>query len=311
MTIYFPDVSNYQAGLKIQPATVAVIAKATEGTTYRDPAYANFKSQAASVGAVFVAYHFLHAGNAAAQAQFCYSVVGAGVPLMIDCEPTGSSNPTVADCVAFRDEFNRLGGNCRLVYFPKWYWGQLKSPSLTPLSPMGLVASGYTTYSDSNADWNAYGGVAPAIWQYTDSLPYGGMKVDFNAYKGTVDELKALLKATAPAPAPTPPAPAPAPHPNTPQWRAAHNVYTPLAQDGKFGPDTIKALQYVEGVSVDGVWGSGSQTGLRVLMGARWYWTWARVVKEMQARVGAMQDGVWGSQTTGKLQAALNAGRLY
>ena len=53
MTIFFPDISSYEAGLAIQPGTVAVIAKATEGTYYRDAQYANFKAQAAHVGAVF------------------------------------------------------------------------------------------------------------------------------------------------------------------------------------------------------------------------------------------------------------------
>lgn len=33
------------------------------------------------MGAHFGGYHFLHAGNAAAQADHCYSVVGPGVPL--------------------------------------------------------------------------------------------------------------------------------------------------------------------------------------------------------------------------------------
>lgn len=39
MTIFFPDISSYEAGLTIQPGTVAVIAKATEGTYYRDAQY--------------------------------------------------------------------------------------------------------------------------------------------------------------------------------------------------------------------------------------------------------------------------------
>lgn len=309
MTIYFPDISNFEQGLTVQPATVALIAKASEGTTFSDWTYAGFKAQAAKVGAVFMAYHFLHAGNAAAQAQYCHSIVGNGIPVMIDCEPTGSSRPTVADCVAFRDELNRLGSNCVAVYFPKWYWGSLGSPDLRPLLPMALVASGYTTYSDSNANWNPYGGVAPAIWQYTDRLSYGGQAVDFNAYRGTVDQLKALLRVGA-APAPKP-SPAPAPQPDSYQWRAAHNTFTPLSVDGRFGPETVKALQFVEGVSVDGAWGSKSQTGLRLMMGAHWYWTWTRVVQEMQSRIGAVADGVWGTQTTAKLQAALNNGRLF
>ena len=43
MTVFFPDISSYEAGLTIQPGTVAVIAKATEGTYYRDAQYAELQ----------------------------------------------------------------------------------------------------------------------------------------------------------------------------------------------------------------------------------------------------------------------------
>lgn len=214
MTIYFPDVSNHEGGLIIQPATVAVIAKATEGTFYTDPYYANFKAQAAKVGAIFVAYHFLHAGNTDAQAQLAYSVVGPNVPLMIDFEPTTNSNPVMADCLAFRSAYEKLGGKCVLTYLPKWYWTQIGMPSLSVLAPMGLIASDYTVYSDSGPGWEAYGGVTPLVWQYTDRLSYGGQSVDFNAYRGTVAQFQVLVD---PTPVPDPPPPAPTPVPVSPE----------------------------------------------------------------------------------------------
>ena len=52
MTIFFPDVSNFQAGLRIQPGTVALVAKASEGTYYTDASYQSFKGQAAATGAI-------------------------------------------------------------------------------------------------------------------------------------------------------------------------------------------------------------------------------------------------------------------
>ncbi len=124
MTIFFPDISSYERGLTIQPATVAVIAKATE-------------------------------------------VWGA--------------------------------------YIPRWYWQQVGGD----LSSLGvaIVASGYPGgYSDTDANWNAYGGVSPLIWQYTDAQPYGGQRMDFNAFRGSVPELAALVNGTTPPP-PAPPAP--------------------------------------------------------------------------------------------------------
>ena len=202
MTIFFPDVANYQRGLVIQPGTVFVWAKATEGTTYVDDTYTGFKAQAAKVGAGFGAYHFLHAGNGAAQADHAFSVVGHGVPLLLDVEPSGTSYPTVTDVQAFRDRYRSLGGILELMYYPKWYWGNQGSPSLS-VTGLRLVSSGYPAgYSDSDANWNPYGGLTPVQWQFSDSYEYGGMRVDFNAFKGTIDQYLITIGAEAPAPAP-------------------------------------------------------------------------------------------------------------
>ena len=160
MTVFFPDISSYEAGLTIQPGTVAVIAKATEGTYYRDAQYQNFKAQAAQVGAVFSAYHFLKAGNGAAQADYCHAMVG-NIPVMLDVETEGNSKPTVADCLAFIARMRALGGRVWGVYFPRWYWEQVGGN--LALLGVALVASGYPgDYSDTDPDWKPYGGVAPA-----------------------------------------------------------------------------------------------------------------------------------------------------
>lgn len=201
MTIYFPDVSNHNAGLVIQPNTVAVVAKATQGNWFTDSQYQNFRQQAGAVGAIFQAYHFLEAGNAASQAQFCFNVVGPGVSLMLDFEPTSGSSPSIADAMAFRDAYRSLGGNIRSVYLPKWYWqGTLGSAPLTGLADLALVSSDYVPYSDSGPGWDPYGGLTPAIWQYTDSQPYGGQSVDFNAFKGSASDLLSLFYPGAPLP---------------------------------------------------------------------------------------------------------------
>jgi hypothetical protein len=204
MTIFFPDVANYQRGLTIQPGTVFVWAKATEGTTYKDDTYLGFKAQAAKVGAHFGAYHFLHAGNASAQADFAFSVVGYGVPLFLDVEPTGTSYPTIADVKAFTARYRALGGTIEVMYYSKWYWTNQGYPSLVPAG-LKLIASGYPAgYSDGDGNWNPYGGLTPFQWQFSDSYEYGGYRVDFNAFKGTLDEYLVAIGAEAPAPPPIP-----------------------------------------------------------------------------------------------------------
>lgn len=195
MTIAFPDISSYEPGLTIQPATVAVIAKATEGTYYRDSEYFNFKAQAARAGAIFSAYHFLKAGNASAQADYCHAMVGS-TPVMLDVETEGSSMPTIADVAAFIARMRALGGRVWGAYIPRWYWEQVGG-DLASLK-VAIVSSNYTAYSDTGPGWAPYGGVTPTIWQYTDAFAYGGQRVDFNAYRGTVAQLAALINGTAP-----------------------------------------------------------------------------------------------------------------
>lgn len=194
MTIFFPDISSYEAGLTIQPGTVAVIAKATEGTYYQDPDYAEFKAQAAHVGAVFSAYHFLKAGgNPAGQADYCHAMVGS-TPVMLDVETEGTSKPGVADVAAFITRIRALGGRVWGAYFPQWYWQQVGG-NLASLG-VAIVSSNYAAYSDSGPGWAPYGGATPAAWQYTDAQAYGGQHVDFNAFKGSVAELAALINGT-------------------------------------------------------------------------------------------------------------------
>ncbi len=213
MTIWYPDVSNYNKSMPLEAGTVAVCAKASEGTGYTDPYYGHFKAEAARVGAVFFGYHFLHAGYGAAQADHCFAVTGPGINIMIDQEPTGSSNPSVQDAVDFAVRYRQHGGLCTVDYLPKWYWGQIGSPALAPLRSSGLhlVSSSYVTYSDNGSGWQPYGGSTPEIWQYTDRQPYSGLLVDFNAYRGTVDQLKTLLGYTSVVTPPPPPPPPPPP----------------------------------------------------------------------------------------------------
>jgi len=187
MTIFYPDVSGHQTGIDLKSA-LAVCIKATEGTGYTNPDYTRAKKNARDHGAFQFAYHFLLEGDAAAQARHCHSVVG-GTPLMVDVEITGQSHPSLRDTTTFIDAFRRAGGTTHLVYFPHWYWEQLGGPSLKPLSNrhMRLVSSAYTKYTDdsSGTGWVGYGGMTPTVWQYSSSVRFNGMNIDFNAYRGS------------------------------------------------------------------------------------------------------------------------------
>ena len=272
MTIFYPDVSDYQAGISFSGCVIAVV-KATEGTGYTNPDYAPAKTRAASAGAYFCAYHFLHAGNGAGQASYAYSRVGSGIPLMIDCEPTYNPNgsiasaPQISDVVAFVNQYRALGGTVHLLYLPHWYWqGNLGQVSLSSVANLGLllVSSDYTAYSDTGPGWAAYGGMTPVIWQYTSTAKLNGVtNVDMNAYQGSLSDFQAQVTTGAQTGGtqtnanPTLSEGATGPAVTTLQTRL--NVWgANLTVDGDFGPATlaaVKAFQTQHNLTVDGVVG--------------------------------------------------------
>jgi hypothetical protein len=193
IVVQYLDVSHYQDALSLKGA-LAALAKATQGTSYVDPAYAGFKAQAHQLGIPFAAYHWLDTTDAAAQAAHAFSVVGPGVVLMIDDEQNVIN---VAHTLAFVAAYRKLGGCVRLEYAPRWVWSDSGQPDLRPLAAagLGLISSAYPPggYSDTGIGWLPYGGVTPMQWQWTDAHPFNGQLVDFNAFDGTLAELTALF----------------------------------------------------------------------------------------------------------------------
>jgi hypothetical protein len=170
----------------------------------------------------FIWYHFLSTEGAAAQVAHTKACVGdLALPGMLDVEPEGDRKATLAQVLAYADEAKAAGLRLRLVYLPRWYWQELGSPSLSGLAARGLalVSSSYPGGAgsapalypgDKASGWNAYGGVTPALYQYTNQAADGGRTMDYNAFRGTAAQLAAALQTPSPAPAPTP-APSPTP----------------------------------------------------------------------------------------------------
>lgn len=199
MTAFFyPDVSNVgDAGLVLQPGTVAVCAKSSEGSTFKDPSYNTFKTQALMLGSIFFAYHWTWYSDPAREISNLLSMV-QDTPFMWDVENL-TRIQSVPELVDLTRRAKAAGGNPRLCYLPRWYWsGHMGSPDLRPLEDEGLrfVSSNYTTYSDDGPGWQPYGNITPYAWQYTDKLPYGGKLVDFNACKDTLANFQEFLYPT-------------------------------------------------------------------------------------------------------------------
>lgn len=196
MTIHFPDLSHHKQ-VPLDGA-VALITKATQGTGYIDYTYARYRDDAHARGIPFAGFHWVDISDLASQAANAFRVMGA-TPCMWDAEAAGVTVPRL---VELTKRYRAIGGNPRLVYLPHWWWrDHLGSPDLTPLADLGLAlvssaypAGGYT--GDNGIGWTPYGGVAPQIWQWSDAHQFNGQLVDFNAYKGTVEQLWALFTGT-------------------------------------------------------------------------------------------------------------------
>jgi GH25 family lysozyme M1 (1,4-beta-N-acetylmuramidase) len=91
------DLSAFQSSVTVKSFTGLdfVIAKATEGTTVKDPTYSTWAAETEDAGAQFGAYHFFHAENKAAMQEadvFCaYARPRTGLSLWLDYETYGAS----------------------------------------------------------------------------------------------------------------------------------------------------------------------------------------------------------------------------
>lgn len=204
MTLFYPDISNFQGNISLKgEAAVAILA--TQGTGFTNSFFGAQLSHAASADAFAFGYHFLMEGNGAAQAKHYHAVAG-GRPCMIDTEvyapPGGAvSRPTLTDVIAFATALRGLGGVTHLAYLPEWYWDQIGKPSLHVLRQAGLslVSSDYPTngYTALGPGWDPYGGATPSVWQYTNAHAVNGVRCDYNAFKGTLAQFKDLVSGAA------------------------------------------------------------------------------------------------------------------
>jgi glycosyl hydrolase family 25 len=191
VTLKFPDLSHHNAPISVVGAP-AVIAKATEGASFKDPAYSGFRDRASALKIPFMGYHWVNTDSIASQAGNAHTVMGT-TPCMWDAEAAGVTVPRLVDLTK---QYRALGGVVHMVYLPHWWWfDHMGSPDLSPLAALDLhlVSSNYTAYSDFGIGWSPYGGMTPVQWQYSDNVSFNGKPVDFNAFKGTAEQYQALI----------------------------------------------------------------------------------------------------------------------
>lgn len=257
MTVFGIDVSHWQGALHLSNAKKQgyefVAAKCTEGAGYADPTYASFRRQAEALGLLFCAYHFLRSdASATAQAENLAKHIGdKSIPVMIDCEVSGSSRPTIRHAAAFRNACVKRGLQVSVLYFPHFWWSETGAPDLSGwvlwqaiygANPPGHGAAIYP--GDRSSRWAKQGGVTPSILQFGSlgKIDGFGGSVDVDAFRGTRDELAAkhwfkdyriITNNKTPQPVPTP----------DPQPAAANPVEVALATNLAYA----KAIRSIKG----------------------------------------------------------------
>jgi len=177
---------------------VAVIHKATEGATFKDPKYLSRKQQAMDAGLLWGAYHFSSGVNPVAQAENFLSVedgTDSRILLSLDWEKsTSGEDMTLAQARVFISTIKEKTGR-----YPLIYGGQMIRHNVTHQDQ--LLANcplWYVRYKDApegipTNTWPTY-----TLWQYTDGkkgpeprLTQGSSGADRNRYQGSTNDLRA------------------------------------------------------------------------------------------------------------------------
>lgn len=252
------DISSHQAGLNVGAIWADfVIVKATEDDDYQNP-YMGSQAQA-TLGASkrLGFYHFARPGDAAAQARYFVSAVGAlrsRATLWLDWEDNAvPQGPGWAK--AFLDTVRSLTGSTPGIYmngsavngydwsavareYPLWYAG-------------GPDYSDYgSSYSDPAVPNVSYWG-QPLIHQYTEDgrLPGYSGTLDLNRCRDRA-ALDRMIGGSVAASAPAAASPSVSPYTGK---KNRSDGQAELVCNGNFGMATIGRLQQVMGTTIDGV----------------------------------------------------------
>lgn len=206
MPLFGIDIADYQAGIDLKQVKAEgfdfCFVKVSEGSGYVNPYWAGWRDQARANGLILAGYHYVKDSDdpAAQAANFVNHLGDKSIAAMLDFE-ANSGNINVFWAVV--NEINKLGVEVRLSYIPRWYWEQIGAPSLSEvpgeiqssyvLTPKGPDYASSLYPGDTWPGWSTFGGVQPAILQFTSSAKVAGMIVDADAFKGTRDDLNRLL----------------------------------------------------------------------------------------------------------------------
>jgi GH25 family lysozyme M1 (1,4-beta-N-acetylmuramidase) len=223
-----PDVARYQhpQGAAIDWRRVAesgagfAFVKATEGTSYTNPYFADDYRAAHDTGLVRSAYHYARPKGdlvtARDQADFFVRTAGRAdtkgdLPLTLDLEESGGLAPKtlIAWAHTFVDEVTAQTGRPVIIYTYPYFW-QHAMGNTSDFANLPLWIASYRNGGPKQplpGGWSSW-----TFWQYTANGRISGIAgaVDRSRFSGTADDLRALAD---PTPAAPPPSPFPLPLP--------------------------------------------------------------------------------------------------
>ena len=189
MTDNIIDVSHWDKPVDLRKAAgagiVAVIAKASQGATGADPAYAAFRAQATAQGLLWGSYHFGTGDDAAAQVDQYLRCASPGendlVCLDFEPDPHGASM-TLSQARDFVGLFQARTGRYPVLYAGYWLKQQLGGHADALLAQCPLWLAQYGPAAVLPPGWTAY-----TLWQFTDREQgiAGVGKVDRDRFRGT------------------------------------------------------------------------------------------------------------------------------
>jgi lysozyme len=194
MTDDIIDVSHWNEPVDFRKVAgagiVAVIAKASQGAGYADPAYASFRRQAAAQGLLWGSYHFGTGDDAAAQVEHYLGTAspGDGDLLCLDFEPDPhGASMTLSQARDFVGILQQRTGRYPVLYGGYWLKQQLGSRADALLARCPLWLAQYGPAAVLPPGWKAY-----ALWQFTDreqGIP-GVRKANRDRFAGSVATLR-------------------------------------------------------------------------------------------------------------------------
>lgn len=190
--------------------------KATEGGSYVDPQFAYAMARAKNAGMPLIgAYCVNHKGDQTPQVDKFIRVLDSGAPfwrnelfmVQLDCERWSNKDgvyayePSLAEIHAWCDLFvQRTGGRLTpIVYAPRWVYGDSLRGLRYPLWASDYGSNPAVPYrqaypGDGSSRWSAYSGITPAVLQFGSRTTIGVQSIcDANAFRGTLDQLRALI----------------------------------------------------------------------------------------------------------------------